>query len=54
MDPSDAGFEQAPKQDQLLAHKFVELLKQEIGLTDVDATKLLLVNADQNSQAIIF
>ena len=55
MDPSDVGFEQALKQDQPLAHKFVELLKQEIGLTDVDATnltdvdatKLLLVNADQ-------
>ena len=50
MDPSDVGFEQALKQDQPLAHKFVELLKQEIGLTDVDATKLLLVNADQDQK----
>ena len=47
IDPSDVAFEQALKQNQPLAHKFVELLKQEIGLTDVDATKLLLSNADQ-------
>ena len=44
-DPSDVAPEEALNHNKALADKFVEMLKQEIGLNDVDASIILQVNA---------
>ena len=45
-DPSDFAPEEALNHNKALADKFVEMLKQEIGLNDVDASIILQAKPD--------